>query len=66
MTMLASMKRKKGNKKEAAAAPDLSRIMGYTPPNDVPAESDRCGAALPIAVVACITGGRCPQQSMVE
>lgn len=34
------MKRKKGKKKEAAATPDLSRIMGYTPPNDVPAESD--------------------------
>ncbi|WIA19827.1 hypothetical protein OEZ85_005735 [Tetradesmus obliquus] len=40
MSMLANMKRKKGKKKEAAAAPDLSRIMGYTPPNDVPAESD--------------------------
>jgi hypothetical protein len=44
MTMVASMKRKKGKKKEAAAAPDLSRILGYTPPNDVPAESDRCGS----------------------
>jgi hypothetical protein len=43
MSMVASMKRKKGKKKEAAAAPDLSRILGYTPPNDVPAESDRCG-----------------------
>jgi hypothetical protein len=45
MSMVASMKRKKGKKKEAAAAPDLSRILGYTPPNDVPAESDRCGVA---------------------
>ncbi|KAF6261763.1 hypothetical protein COO60DRAFT_1636588 [Scenedesmus sp. NREL 46B-D3] len=40
MTTLASMKRKKGKRKEAAAAPDLSRILGYTPPSDVPAESD--------------------------
>lgn len=34
------MKRKKGKKKQAAAAPDLSRILGYTPPHDVPAESE--------------------------
>eukprot|EP00878_Enallax_costatus_P009349 GHUV01009771.1.p1 GENE.GHUV01009771.1~~GHUV01009771.1.p1 ORF type:complete len:365 (+),score=197.75 GHUV01009771.1:260-1354(+) len=40
LNLVPSMKRKKGKKKEAAAAPDLSRIMGYTPPNDAPAESD--------------------------
>lgn len=34
------MKRKKGKKKEAVAAPDLSRILGYTPPNEVPIESE--------------------------
>lgn len=36
-------KRKKGKKKDACGGPDLSRILGYTPPQDVPAESDSDG-----------------------
>eukprot|EP00775_Hariotina_reticulata_P005882 gene5882-6123_t len=43
MNLVPSMKRKKGKKKEAAGVPDLTRILGYTPPTDVPAESDSDG-----------------------
>lgn len=43
LNLVPSMKRKKGKKKEAAAAPDLSRILGYTPPNDITAESESDG-----------------------
>ncbi|KAF8062960.1 hypothetical protein HT031_003799 [Scenedesmus sp. PABB004] len=42
----AGARQRKGRAREAAAAgPDLSRILGFTPPGDVPAESDSDGSA---------------------
>lgn len=41
--LIATTKRKKGRKRDAAQGPDLTRIMGFVPPNDVPAESESDG-----------------------
>ncbi len=39
-TLLPSMKRKKGKKKDSAPAMDLTRVLGYAPDIDFDVESD--------------------------